>query len=80
MDLEEEETATAPGGASEIEVAKKEALENLMKLQGLEPKEERSKQWRALLRNWHPDKNPDKKEVATAVFQFLQKGKAMIQL
>ena len=36
------------------------------------------KEYRELLRQWHPDKNPDKVEVATAVFQFLQKAKPMI--
>lgn len=57
-----------------------EALQKLTKLQGIEPKEERAKQWRLLLRTWHPDKNPDKLEVATAVFQFLQKGKTLLSL
>ena len=32
-------------------------------------------EWRSLLRSWHPDKNPEKAEVATAVFQFLQKAR-----
>lgn len=73
--------ADSGGGAlSVIEEAKKEALAKLTLLQGVEPKEERAKQWRLLLRNWHPDKNPDKSEVATAVFQFLQKGKSLINL
>lgn len=57
-----------------------EALKNLTKLQSVEPKEQRAKEWRLLLRNWHPDKNPDKVEVATAVFQFLQKGKTLLNL
>lgn len=64
--------------AKEINEAKKEALEKLMALQKIEPMENRIKEWRALLRIWHPDKNPDKKEVATAVFQFLQKGKTIV--
>ncbi|CAE8657632.1 unnamed protein product, partial [Polarella glacialis] len=64
----------------EIEQAKLEALVKLKKLAGIEPKEARAKEWRSLLRDWHPDKNPDKKEVATAVFQFLQKGKTIINL
>mmetsp|Transcript_74041 Transcript_74041/g.154405 ORF Transcript_74041/g.154405 Transcript_74041/m.154405 type:complete len:385 (-) Transcript_74041:59-1213(-) len=62
----------------EIEKAKSEVLEKLMKIKQVEPKEQRIKDWRALLREWHPDKNPDKTEVATAVFQFLQKGKLLI--
>ncbi|CAK8993020.1 1-aminocyclopropane-1-carboxylate oxidase 1 (ACC oxidase 1) (Ethylene-forming enzyme) (EFE) [Durusdinium trenchii] len=64
----------------EIEQAKLEALEKLRKLQSLEPKEARAKEWRALLRDWHPDKNPDKVEVAKEVFQFLQKGKTIINV
>lgn len=63
----------------EIEKAKAEALEKLMKLKEIESKENRSKEFRALLRKWHPDKNPDQQEVATAVFQFLQKGKRLIE-
>lgn len=62
----------------EIEKAKSEVLEKLMKIKQVEPKEQRIKDWRALLREWHPDKNPDRVEVATAVFQFLQKGKLLI--
>ena len=63
----------------------------------VEPKEQRMKEWRELLRHWHPDKNPHRIEVcptvklvpascqlkplqvATAVFQFLQKGKPMLE-
>jgi len=62
----------------EIEKAKSEALQELMRLRGVEPKETRMSEWRALLRKWHPDKNPERVEVATEVFQFLQKGKAIL--
>lgn len=72
----EDKAAEDPG----IAKAKLEALEKLRSMQSVEPKEERSKQFRALLREWHPDKNPDKLEVATAVFQFLQKGKGLLNL
>jgi len=65
---------------SEVEVAKREAVLKLQELQSIDNKDERAKQWRLLLRNWHPDKNPDKAEVATEVFQFLQKGKSLINL
>lgn len=61
----------------EIQKAKSEALDKLLKLKELE-KEQRMTEWRALLRTWHPDKNPDNVEIATAVFQFLQKGKALM--
>lgn len=66
------------GEGPEIEKAKAEALEQLIKLQTVEPREVRMTEWRALLRHWHPDKNPERVEVATAVFQFLQKGKPML--
>lgn len=64
----------------EIQKAKMEVLEKLKGLQSIEPKETRTKQFRDLLRTWHPDKNPDNLEVATAVFQFLQKGKSLLNL
>ncbi|CAE7839647.1 pfp, partial [Symbiodinium necroappetens] len=63
----------------DIDRAKKEALEQLLKLKSVESREQRMKEWRELLRHWHPDKNPHRTEVATAVFQFLQKGKPMLE-
>lgn len=63
----------------EIEKAKHEALQRLMTLKSLEAKDARMKEWRLLLREWHPDKNPDRVEIATAVFQYLQKGKWMLE-
>eukprot|EP00928_Gymnodinium_smaydae_P002914 TRINITY_DN11065_c1_g1_i1.p1 TRINITY_DN11065_c1_g1~~TRINITY_DN11065_c1_g1_i1.p1 ORF type:complete len:405 (+),score=96.94 TRINITY_DN11065_c1_g1_i1:168-1382(+) len=65
-------------GNPEIDKAKSEALEALLRLKEVQPKEVRMTEWRALLRQWHPDKNPERIEVATAVFQFLQKGKPML--
>eukprot|EP00931_Biecheleriopsis_adriatica_P118286 TRINITY_DN93723_c0_g1_i1.p1 TRINITY_DN93723_c0_g1~~TRINITY_DN93723_c0_g1_i1.p1 ORF type:complete len:284 (-),score=93.88 TRINITY_DN93723_c0_g1_i1:8-859(-) len=62
----------------EVEKAKHEAFKRLVSLKTVEPKDARMKAWRALLREWHPDKNPERVEVATAVFQFLQKGKAVL--
>lgn len=71
---------TAPQVNPEIEKAKADVLAQVMKMRdaGL-TLDERRKQWRALLRSWHPDKH-ENKELATAVFQFLQKAKAMINL
>lgn len=66
------------GASSEVDKAKAEALEELLKLKKIQEKEARMSEWRALLRKWHPDKNPERTEVATAVFQFLQKGKAIL--
>lgn len=72
------EAAVAPPADPEVEDAKKEALTKLQTIRAIEDKEARMKEWRSLLRAWHPDKNPDRKEVATAVFQFLQKGKLLL--
>merc|ERR1711972_883173 len=74
------ETGAAGGESKEIQDAKLDALQKLTALQAVEPKDQRMKDWRALLRNWHPDKNPDRLELATAVFQFLQKGRKLLQL
>jgi len=63
-----------------IEEAKKQVLVKLERLQKIDCKEARMKEWRSLLRAWHPDKRPDEVSVATAVFQFLQKGKLLLDL
>mmetsp|Transcript_18649 Transcript_18649/g.33673 ORF Transcript_18649/g.33673 Transcript_18649/m.33673 type:complete len:421 (+) Transcript_18649:176-1438(+) len=65
-------------GNPEVDKAKQEALQKLLALREIQSKEDRIKEWRALLRQWHPDKNLDNVEVATAVFQFLQKGKSLM--
>lgn len=62
----------------EAEKAKAESLEKMIKLQAIEDMPARMKAYRELLRTWHPDKNPEKVEVATEVFQFLQKAKPML--
>jgi len=82
-EMEEPRRATKhPAGfakqCGEVEQAKAQALEELMRLQHIATKEARMTEFRALLRKWHPDKNPDRVDVATAVFQFLQKGKPML--
>lgn len=69
-----------PTDPPEIAQAKKQVLAKLTVLKNVEPKEQRAKEFRNLLRDWHPDKNPDKLEMATAVFQFLQKGKSLLNL
>lgn len=48
------------------------AMQQLRNVQRLPTKEERQKAFKDLLRVWHPDKNPESVEVATAVFQRLQ--------
>lgn len=64
----------------EIALAKKQVLAKLTTMKNIEPKEQRAKAFRELLRQWHPDKNPERIEMATAVFQFLQKGKSLLSL
>merc|ERR1711879_495563 len=55
----------------EIRKAEAAALRELNALQFLS-KKERHKGFKDLLRAWHPDKNPENAEVATAVFQRIQ--------
>jgi len=64
----------------EIAFAKKQVLAKLTVLKNVEPKEQRAKEFRLLLREWHPDKNQERIDMATAVFQFLQKGKSLLNL
>lgn len=59
----------------EIEKGKAEALQEVQRIKSGESKEARRAQFKALLVRWHPDKNLDRQDVATAVFQFLSKGK-----
>lgn len=74
------ESVVQPSDNPEVDAAKSAALQELLKINDLESKEVRAKAWRALLRQWHPDKNPEKREVALVVFQFLQKGKSLVSL
>lgn len=64
---------------TELDKLKNTALQRLLKLRD-EPIETRKRSWRALLLEWHPDKHPEDTENATAVFQFLQKGKSLVDL
>lgn len=64
----------------EIALAKKQVLAKLTVMKNIVEKESRQKEFRQLLREWHPDKNPERIEMATAVFQFLQKGKSLLNL
>lgn len=58
--------------SEQLEAAKSAALQQLRALRQMPSKEERQKGFKDLLRAWHPDKNPQNQEVATAVFQLLQ--------
>lgn len=80
---EVEDTTTNPVEEKNpaVEKAKSEALQKVVKLREADiPVDEKRRQWRALLREWHPDKHADNVEVATAVFQFLQKAKTILKL
>merc|ERR1712066_912726 len=81
VDVSDTDTpASKPEENPAIEKAKSEALREVVKLKDADiTPDERRRQWRALLRAWHPDKYKDK-EVATAVFQFLQKAKSMLNM
>lgn len=63
----------------EVDAAKREVLQRLMALKAVQPSDARMREWRLLLREWHPDKNPERVELATAVFQFLQKGRSILE-
>lgn len=64
---------------TELDKLKNAALQRLLKIKE-EPPETRKKSWRGLLLEWHPDKHPEDTQNATAIFQFLQKGKALLDL
>ncbi|XP_046843292.1 sacsin-like [Xenia sp. Carnegie-2017] len=53
-----------------LEEAKKEVAEALAEIWKL-PESERRTAIKRLIRQWHPDKNPDRKDLATQVTQFL---------
>lgn len=40
-----------------------------------QPKEEQRKAYKELMVQWHPDKNPDRGEESTRIFQWLQNRK-----
>lgn len=65
---------------AEVKKFKDEVIHKMVALNRLEPKERRKKEFRALLRVWHPDSNPERLEVATSVFQFLQKAKQLLDV
>ena len=62
------------GEGEEIRQITEEIAADLRK-QRTEPMESRKKTIKFMSLKWHPDKNPDKTEVATKVFQFIQESK-----
>jgi len=64
-------TTSSPADEA-LKQAEAAAMQQLKALQRLATKEEKQRAFKDLLRAWHPDKNPQSVEVATAVFQRLQ--------
>eukprot|EP00929_Paragymnodinium_shiwhaense_P013250 TRINITY_DN121111_c0_g1_i1.p1 TRINITY_DN121111_c0_g1~~TRINITY_DN121111_c0_g1_i1.p1 ORF type:complete len:690 (+),score=172.05 TRINITY_DN121111_c0_g1_i1:137-2206(+) len=64
--------------AEQIRQAQVAANQQLRQLKALPSLEARQKGFKALLRSWHPDKNPKNVEVATAVFQMVQAEKPRV--
>jgi sacsin len=63
-----------------LQQAERSAMQQLRALQQLPSKAERQRAFKDLLRVWHPDKNPQNVEVATAVFQRLQSERSKLLL
>lgn len=64
--------------AGELQAAKSAAMRQLLCLKQNPSREARQKGFKELLRVWHPDKNPESCEVATAVFQMIQAERSRI--
>jgi len=69
-----------PSGVENLQQAERSAMQQLRALQQLPSKAERQRAFKDLLRVWHPDKNPQNVEVATAVFQRLQSERSKLLL
>ncbi|CAK9086997.1 Uncharacterized protein SCF082_LOCUS41143 [Durusdinium trenchii] len=64
----------------EIMEAKNQAVKRLEEIKDMQGSaEEKEKAFKKLLREWHPDKNADRVQVCTAVFQFLQKARHLFR-
>jgi len=53
-------------------------MQEVKALERLSSRAEKQRVFKDLLRQWHPDKNPERVEVATAVFQLLQNEKRRV--
>lgn len=65
-------TEDDPAESEEVKAAKADARKRLAEIKRIPSSPERKSLFKNLLREWHPDKNADRLEVATAVFQLLQ--------
>lgn len=64
--------------SEELTKMKTGVLNELLELKRVKDAGKRNSEFRKLLRSWHPDKNAERVELATAVFQFIQKGKKLL--
>ncbi|CAJ1328728.1 unnamed protein product [Effrenium voratum] len=62
----------------ELQAAKSSAMRQLQSLKQNPSREARQKGFKDLLRMWHPDKNPESSEIATAVFQMIQAERSRV--
>ncbi|CAL1162977.1 unnamed protein product [Cladocopium goreaui] len=64
----------------EIMEAKAQAVKRLEEIKDMQgTADQKEKAFKKLLREWHPDKNVDRVQVCTAVFQFLQKARHLFK-
>lgn len=61
-----------------VSQAENAAVHQLEQVGRIKNPEDRHKAYKDLLRAWHPDKNPQNAEVATAVFQRIQSERARV--
>ncbi|CAJ1330017.1 unnamed protein product [Effrenium voratum] len=71
-----ERSPAAHSESEEVMVAKTQAVKRLEEIKDMQGSaDQKEKAFKKLLRDWHPDKNADRVQVCTAVFQFLQKAR-----
>ncbi|CAJ1425160.1 unnamed protein product [Effrenium voratum] len=75
-----ERSPAAHSESEEVMVAKTQAVKRLEEIKDMQGSaDQKEKAFKKLLRDWHPDKNADRVQVCTAVFQFLQKARHLFQ-
>ena len=74
------DAAAAHSETEEIMEAKSQAVKRLEEIKDMQgTADQKEKAFKKLLRDWHPDKNADRVQVCTAVFQFLQKARHLFK-
>lgn len=64
--------------ASQLSRLERDAQRLLEPIRRVTVPEERRRMFRALCKEWHPDRNLHRQQVATKMFQFLQEGKMLM--